>query len=115
METTESPDDWTPRDTIASLGWFALALLARSVMVSRIEGVIEHDQAIVGLMALDIAEGRRWPIFFDGQRYMGALEAYTAAVFVKLFGHSPASVAMAPTFYFAGLVAGQFAVWRVWT
>ena len=23
--------------------------------------------------------GTRWPIFFDGQRYMGALEAYTGA------------------------------------
>ncbi len=45
---------------------------------------------------------------------MEALEAYTAAIFVKLFGHSPASVAMAPTFYYAGLVAGQFAAWRAW-
>jgi hypothetical protein len=45
---------------------------------------------------------------------MGALEAYTAAVFVRLFGHSPAVVAMAPTFYFALLVAGQFAAWRAW-
>ncbi len=71
METTGSPDAWTARDTIAALGWFALALVARSVMVSRVEGVIEHDQAIVGLMALDIAEGRRWPIFFDGQRVHG--------------------------------------------
>lgn len=113
-ETTESNGSWTARDTIAALGWFAAALVARSVMVARIEGVLEHDQAIVGLMALDIAEGRRWPIFFDGQRYMGALEAYTAAVFVKMFGHSPASVAMAPTCYFAALVAGQFAAWRAW-
>ncbi len=113
MESSRD-DAWTARDSIAALGWFALALLARSVMVSRVEGVIEHDQAIVGLMALDIAEGRRWPIFFDGQRYMGALEAYSAAAFVKLFGHSPASVAMAPTLYFAGLVAGQFAAWRAW-
>ncbi len=45
---------------------------------------------------------------------MGALEAYTAAVFVRLFGHSPSSVAMAPTVYFAALVAGQFAAWRSW-
>ena len=112
--TTETNDAWTARDTIAGLGWFAMALIARSVMVARVEGVLEHDQAIVGLMALDIAEGRRWPIFFDGQRYMGALEAYTAAVLVKLFGHSPASIAMAPTLYYAGLVAGQFAAWRAW-
>jgi hypothetical protein len=109
-----APGEWSARDTIAALAWFTLALVARSVMVARIEGVLEHDQAIVGLMALDIAEGRRWPIFFDGQRYMGALEAYTAAVLVKLFGHSPATIAMAPALYFAGLVAGQFAAWRAW-
>ena len=105
---------WAARDTIAAMAWFTLALVARSVMVARVEGVLEHDQAIVGLMALDIAEGRRLPIFFDGQRYMGALEAYTAAIFVRLFGHSPSSVAMAPTFYYAAFVAGQFAAWRAW-
>ena len=47
--------------------------------MARIEGVLDHDQSIVGLMALDIAAGRRWPIFFDGQRYMGAVEPYVAA------------------------------------
>ena len=45
---------------------------------------------------------------------MGALEAYTAALIVKLFGHSPATIAMAPALYSAGLVAGQFAAWRAW-
>ena len=45
--------------------------------MARIEGALDHDQSVVGLMALDIAAGRRWPVFFDGQRYMGALEPYT--------------------------------------
>lgn len=114
MMSEERTGAWSPRDTIAALGWFTLALVARSAMVARAEAVLEHDQAVVGLMALDIAEGRRWPIFFDGQRYMGALEAYTAAILVRVFGHSPASIAMAPTLYFAALVAGQFAAWRAW-
>src|SRR5437763_16840240 len=100
MDTTNDTA-WTARDTIAAMAWFTLALIARSMMVARVEGVLEHDQAVVSLMALDIAEGRLLPIFFDGQRYMAALEAYTAAIFVKLFGHSPASVATAPTFYSA--------------
>jgi hypothetical protein len=106
---------WTRNDSLAALGWFALAWVARSFLLARVEGILDHDQAIVGLMALDISEGTRWPIFFDGQRYMGALEAYTAAVFVKLFGHSPVTVAMAPTFYFALFVAGQYAAWRCWS
>lgn len=65
-------------------------------------------------MALDIAAGRRLPIFFDGQRYMGALEAYTAAAFVRAFGHSPAIVAFAPLLFFGLFAAGQFALWRSW-
>jgi|GEM_PF-872732 len=42
------------------------------------------DTAVVGLMALKIQEGAR-PLFFSGQGYMGALEAYlTAGVFSLL-------------------------------
>ena len=65
-------------------------------------------------MALDVADGRRWPGFFDGQRRVGALEPYLAAVLVKLFGHAPAVVAIAPTLCFALFVAGQFLLWRRW-
>jgi hypothetical protein len=82
--------------------------------VARIEGVLDHDQSIVGLMALDIAAGRRWPIFFDGQRYMGAVEAYLAAVFVRIFGHSPAIVALSPLVFFGLFAAGQYLLWRHW-
>ena len=56
-----SPSAWTFRDTLAALGWFVLAIVARSLRLSRVENVLDHDQAIVGLMALDISEGRRWP------------------------------------------------------
>src|SRR4051794_14470517 len=105
---------WTRGDTARALGWFALALAERAPLVARIEGVLDHDQAIVGLMALDIAAGRRLPIFFDGQRYMGAVEAYVAALWVVLFGHSPVVVAMAPWLFFGLSVAGQYALWRRW-
>ncbi|MDR3634599.1 MAG: hypothetical protein P4L84_12410 [Isosphaeraceae bacterium] len=83
--------------------------------MARVEGVLDHDQSIVGLMALDVAAGRRWPIFFDGQRYMGAIEPYVAALLVKLFGHSPSVVAMAPLLFFGLFVAAQYAVWRTWS
>jgi len=95
-------------------GWFVVAVLARAPLVARIEGVLDHDQSVVGLMALDVAAGRRWPIFFDGQRYMGAVEAYAAAVCVRLGGHSPAVVAVAPLLFFGLFVAAQFAVWSRW-
>lgn len=106
---------WSAGDTAWAIAWFAIGIAARAPLVSRIEGALDHDQSVVGLMALDIAAGRRWPIFFDGQRYMGAVEAYTAAAFVAVFGHSPVVVALAPLLYFGLFVAGQYLVWRGWS
>ncbi len=105
---------WARSDTLFSLGWFLLGVMARAPLVARIEGVLDHDQSVVGLMALDISEGRRFPLFFDGQRYMGAFEAYIAAAFVRLLGHEPNIIALAPLLAYGLFVAGQYAVWRVW-
>jgi hypothetical protein len=105
---------WSRVDSVWAVSWLVITLAARGLLAARIEGMLDHDQGVVGLMALDIAEGNRWPIFFDGQRYMGALEAYTAAVLVRLFGHSPAVIALAPTLYFGLFVAGQYVLWRQW-
>ena len=105
---------WTRGDWVRTAAWLVVAFAARGALAARIEGVLDDDQSVVGLMALDIAAGRRLPIFFDGQRYMGAVEAYVAAVFEWLLGHSPAVVALAPTLFFALFAAGQYALWRTW-
>ncbi|MGK5444535.1 DUF423 domain-containing protein, partial [Micromonospora sp. URMC 105] len=46
------------------------------------------DEATMGLAALHIARGEDFPVFFYGQAYMGALEAYLAAPLVALTGPS---------------------------
>ncbi|MEU5791081.1 hypothetical protein ABZ754_25575 [Micromonospora purpureochromogenes] len=46
------------------------------------------DEATMGLAALHIARGEDFPVFFYGQAYMGALEAYLAAPLVALAGPS---------------------------
>lgn len=104
---------WSSSDSLLTAAWALVAMLARGPLVARIEGVLDHDQSIVGLMALDIAAGRRLPIFFDGQRYMGAIEAYLAALFVAIFGHSPVIVALSPLVFFGLFAAGQYAIWRI--
>src|SRR5439155_10592594 len=48
------------------------------------------DEASMALMAWHIARGVHFPIFFYGQHYMGALEAYLAAPLFALFGPSTA-------------------------
>src|SRR5690348_6499925 len=51
------------RLTLAALGWPAT----------------DSDEATFGLMARHISERGAHPIFFYGQNYMGAVEAYLAA------------------------------------
>lgn len=46
------------------------------------------DEATMGLMALHVSEGREVPVYFYGQSYMGALEAYLAAPLVLAVGPS---------------------------
>ncbi len=44
------------------------------------------DEGVVGLMGKHIAAGNELPVFFYGQSYLGALEAYCAAVSFAVFG-----------------------------
>ncbi|GAC1679146.1 MAG: hypothetical protein PVS3B1_19820 [Ktedonobacteraceae bacterium] len=55
----------------------------------------------MGLMARDIAYRGRLPIFFYGQHYMGALEAYLAAAVFRLFGSSLFSLRVSLILLFA--------------
>ncbi len=53
------------------------------------------DTATVGLMAVNILNGDR-PLFYYGQPYFGALEAYLSAFFLAVFGFSEWVVALSP-------------------
>src|SRR5580765_3196574 len=46
----------------------------------------DSDQAIVGLMAKHLVEGRAFPLFFYGQTYMLAVESWAAAPFFLIAG-----------------------------
>jgi len=78
--------------------WVALGLVTGLVIArSLVFAVYEHayfdsDQAIVGLMAKHLAEGRALPLFFYGQTYMLGVEAWLAAPWIAAFGASVASL-----------------------
>jgi hypothetical protein len=56
-------------------------ILARSYVFLRFEqAYFDADQAITGLMAKHLAEGRAWPLFYYGQHYMLAVESWLAAL-----------------------------------
>jgi hypothetical protein len=56
------------------------------------ESYFDSDQAIVGLMAKHLVEGRAFPLFFYGQEYMLAVEAWVVAPFVAVLGPSVLAV-----------------------
>ncbi|MFK3980129.1 ArnT family glycosyltransferase [Micromonospora sp. NPDC050397] len=63
-------------------------LLYRLVLLLTEVPPTNSDEATSGLVAMHVAQGREFPLFFYGQYYMGALESYLAAPLFALFGPS---------------------------
>jgi hypothetical protein len=94
----------------------ALGLAARLWMLthySLVSGgdvdVYLADEGIVGLMGKHILEGRELPVFFYGQAYLGALEAYCAAAVFSVFGTSFTALRSVPLLW---SIALGFVVYR---
>lgn len=64
--------------------------MIRILLLIFAENRLDTDEATVGIMAIDILEGKGLPFFFYGTVYNGggAIEAYIGALFFKLFGPS---------------------------
>lgn len=99
----------------AFYGLLALGVAARTWMLldyGLVDGgdvdVYLADEGIVGLMARHIAEGREAPVFFYGQAYLGALEAYCAALLFRVFGASLETLRLVPYLFSLGLMAAVF-------
>jgi len=57
--------------------------------------VMDSDMAVTGLMARHILKGE-FPVFFWGQNYCGAIEAYLVALFFAIFGASRYALNIVP-------------------
>ena len=84
MPATRDGRDW----------WIALALVVAVILFRAAIFVFwershfDSDQAITGLMAKHLAEGRAFPVFWYGQSYMLAVESWLAAPLFLVFGTS---------------------------
>ena len=69
--------------------WLCLlvAIAARTWLVVHTHGVIDGDEAIVGIQAGHILRGEL-PIYYYGQAYMGSLQAYLVALIFAVAGSS---------------------------
>ncbi len=74
----------------------------------------DSDEAILGLMARHILHGRGFPLFFYGQRYMGALDAYLAVPLFALSGPSVGAMRLLQAVLYAVVIAVYARVsWQV--
>ena len=83
------------RQPYALLLPLSLALLLRLGLLIKADWMADYDESVIGLMGLEILDGRR-PIFFAGQPYLGALDAYIAAGLFSLFGSDRALLKLVP-------------------
>jgi hypothetical protein len=74
------------------LGLFAVVLFRAGVFVFWERSQFDADQAITGLMAKHLAELRAFPLFYYGQSYMLAVEAWLAAPLFAIAGASVAAL-----------------------
>src|SRR5688500_3619035 len=78
------------RLAIAMAAAVVLVLARAAVFLLWEQASFDSDQAIFGLMAKHIAEGRAFPLFIYGDYYMLGVQAWLAAPLFAAFGPSPA-------------------------
>lgn len=70
------------------------------------------DEAMMNLAALHISQGRDFPVFFYGQHYLGAFEAYIGALLFRVFGPSVLVMRLEMTGFYAAFLCVLYALTR---
>src|SRR5437588_12830398 len=93
---------------LAVLAIIAFAVLLRIVLIAKGWPQTNSDEDTMGLMALHIANHAERPIFFYGQNYMGAFEAYLGAALFRLFGSSVFTLRLSTVLLFAPFLVSMY-------
>jgi 4-amino-4-deoxy-L-arabinose transferase-like glycosyltransferase len=80
-----------------------LAILYKAIWLAAGAVPFNGDEAIVALMARHILQGER-PVFFYGQAYLGATDAWLVALSFALLGESVMAIRFVHVLLFAGVV-----------
>src|SRR6476619_2984791 len=70
----------------------AVVIWRSGVLVFWEQAAFDSDQAVMGLMAKHLSEGRAFPMFFYGSNYMLGVEAWMAAPVFLVAGVSVAAL-----------------------
>ena len=84
-----------------------LTIAVRVVLIIHTHGMIDGDEALVGIQAQHILRGER-PIYFYGIPYFGSLEAYLVALVFVVTGSSVWTLRAEPT------LLSLVVVWLTW-
>jgi predicted membrane-bound mannosyltransferase len=79
---------WLNGSIIWAAALILLAIALRAILAAKGWPLLDSDEGTMGLMGMHIAFRGERPIFFYAQGYMGATEAYLAAIMFRLFGVS---------------------------
>lgn len=71
---------------------WALILFRSAVFILYQQSLFDSDQAVVGLMAKHLIEGRAFPLFFYGQTFLLGVEAWAAALVFLVAGSTVAAL-----------------------
>ncbi len=100
------------RDGMLAAAAVVLLVLGRSaVLVFWPQADFDSDQAVMGLMAKHLVEGRAFPLFLYGQNYILAVQAWLAAPFFLIAGASVAALKF--PLLLMNLAVGLLLVWML--
>src|SRR5712691_1894286 len=111
-QTLSNPDQQQPKrwyTPFFSPLWVCLliALALRVWLVVHTNGVIDGDEALVGIQAERLLHGN-FPAYFYGQPYMGSLEVYLIAIIFAMVGPSVSALRAEP------IILSMLVVWLTW-
>ena len=78
---------WWRSSRVQLAACLLLAIALRIIVLVRSHGMMDSDEAVLGIQAEQILRGAR-PIYFAGQAYMGSWDAYLLAPLIAIFGPS---------------------------
>jgi hypothetical protein len=92
------------------VGFVLAGIVLRVVLLRKATGVLDSDEAVVGLMARHILHNHDFTTFYWGQNYGGSLTAIVMAAVFAVFGESTTTLKIVPL---AMSAVSAVLVWRL--